>query len=69
MADKTMATFEFASERLVTGLRTPSAVLGVTSDAWNKLGSQVGSLANKFSKGAKLYDMVKNTAGLDFEIF
>lgn len=69
MSDKTQATFSFATERLVMGFRTPQIILDLTKGVWDKLGKQVGSLANKFSKGAKLYEIVSKSAQLEFEIY
>ena len=70
LSDKTQATFSFETERLVVGLRTPQIVLDLTQEAWEKLGGQAGSLANRFSKGAKLYEIFNKTAdAFDFEIF
>ena len=71
LADKSQAIFSFDTERLVVGLRTPQIVLDLTREApWEKIGGQAGSLVNKMSKGAKLYETVAKTAEtFDFEVY
>lgn len=58
MADRSISTFDFVNEKLMTGLSTPKIIQEVTNEVSGKLAGQAGSLANKFSKGAKLYDLV-----------
>ena len=55
LADKTMAMFDFQTERLNTGYVAPGLVIDVTREAWTRLESNAGTLSNKFSKGNKLH--------------
>ena len=69
LADSTMATFDFMTEELVTGVKTPKLVLEATKSVRFQLSAQAGSLANKLSKGAKLHQLITATEALNFEIY
>ena len=58
MADKSMVTFDFETERLVTGLMSPDIIFNLTGGAWDKIAGKMGTFANKLSKGSKVYETV-----------
>ena len=58
LADRTLSMFDFQEERLRTNIRLPRKVIDQTAETLDRIATEAGTLANKFSGGSKMHETI-----------